>query len=165
MSTVSFDPRPLEEAALFNPAFLALVAHDVAAGYEERSGGRLLPVALEYLALPLTLHGPTRRSLPRAVSTQMIEWIQTHPEARIGLATRARALRPLVSDGLRLAIGHAVLRSEGSCVRAGTVARRPRGLRLTDEVEECRAKAGLVGRWFANEPDMLTIMALWGLRP
>src|SRR5689334_23261202 len=104
MSAPVGSTRPIEEQALFNPAFLAVMIRRAAEDHEKRADGRLLPVVLTYLAAPLALHGPTRRQLPTLVTVQMGEWIRNHPDASAGLDVRARALRPLVSSGLRMGL-------------------------------------------------------------
>lgn len=166
MSTTVADTRPVEELALFNAAFLVLLIRRAADEHERRSGGRPLPTILAYLALPLALHGPTRRQLPSNVTAQMGEWIRAHPDAAAGLGDRAHALRPLVSSGLRLGLAQSLLIAEtGGAVRARALPRRPRGMARSVEVEECIDKAGFLGRWFSEQPDPLTTLALWGLRP
>lgn len=165
MSVTSDETRPVEELALFNPAFIALLAHAAANEYEERSRGGSLSTVLVYLVAPLALHGPTRRTLPRNVRAQMGEWIRAHPAAVAGLDARARALRPLVSEGLRLALGHGLIAAGDGAIRARRLPRRPRGMARTDEVDECIKKAGFLGRWFSEQPDATTTLALWGLRP
>jgi hypothetical protein len=165
MSTVVADTRPVEEVALFNAAFLALLVRRAADEHERRSGRRPLPMMLAYLVAPLALHGPTRRQLPSNVATQMGEWIRAHPDAAAGLGERARALRPLVSAGLRLGLAHGLLTAEGGSVRACALPRRPRGMARSAEVDECINKAGFLGRWFSEQSDAVTTLALWGLRP
>ena len=165
MSVPMTETRPVEEVALFNPAFLALLVRRAADEHEQRSGGRGLPMMLVYVVVPLALHGPTRRALPSNVTAQMGEWIRAHPEAGVGLGQRAQALRPLVSAGLRLGLAHGLLSTEAGALRANTLRRRPRGMARTDEVDECVEKAGFLGRWFSEQPDPVTTMALWGLRP
>lgn len=165
MSIAVSGARPVEEVALFNPAFLTLLAHQSADQHAARSNGRALPTALAYLAVPLVLHGPTRRSLPNNVTTQMGEWIRANPASSLGLSDRSRALRPLISAGLRLGLVHGLLTAENGTLRAERLPRRPRGMASSAEVEACVAKAGFVGRWFSEQPDPLTTMALWGLRP
>lgn len=157
--------RPFEEEALFNPALLVLLVRSAANEHEQRSSGRLLPTPLVYLLVPLALHGPTRRSLPRNVTAQMGEWIRSHPEALIGLDTRARALLGYTSAGLRLGLAHGALVARDSAIAAGPLRRRPPGMARTAEVDECVDKAGFLGRWFSEQPDWITVMAWWGLRP
>jgi hypothetical protein len=165
MSSATVDTRPFEEEALFNAAFLALVVRDAAADHVERSGGRGLPIALAFLIPPLALHGPTRRSLPGNVTAQMGEWTRGHPEALVGLAERARALRPLVSSGIRLGLVHGLLRSSDAALEAAPLRRRPRGMVRSEDVDACLAKSRFLGRWFAEQSDPITAMAWWGLRP
>jgi hypothetical protein len=43
MSAIAVATSPLEEEALFNPAFLALIVHAAAADYAARSQGRAFP--------------------------------------------------------------------------------------------------------------------------
>lgn len=165
MSVSVAETRPVEELALFNPAFLALLVRRAADEHEQRSGGRGLPTMLAYIVVPLVLHGPTRRTLPSNVTAQMGEWIRAHPEAAAGLGQRAQALRPLVSAGLRLGLAQGLLSTEAGALRANTLRRRPRRMARTVEVDECIEKAGFLGRWLSEQPDALTTMALWGLRP
>jgi hypothetical protein len=163
--STSIPTRPFEEEALFNPAFLSLVVRTAAAGHFERSDGRPLPTVLAYVIVPLTLHGPTRRTLPNNATAQMGEWIRAHPEALVGLGDRSRSLRPLVSAGLRFGLAHGALRTAHGAIGAGTLARRPRGMPRSDEVDACISKAGFLGRWFSGQQDYTTAMAWWGLRP
>lgn len=165
MSTAVADTRPIEERALFNAAFLALLVRRATDEHERRSGGRPFPTMLAYLALPLALHGPTRRQLPSNVTAQMGEWIHAHPDAAAGLGDRARALRPLVSAGLRLGLAQGVLTADAGALRANALPRRPRGMARSTEVDQCIDKAGFLGRWFSEQPDPVTTLALWGLRP
>jgi hypothetical protein len=164
VSTASVSPRPFEEEALFNPAFLALVVRAAAADHVDRSGGRGLPIVLAYVIAPLALHGPTRRMLPSNVTAQMGEWIRSHPEALVGLSDRTRALRPLVSAGIRLGLIRGVLRAQDGTIDARTLQRRPRGMARSADVDACLAKAGFLGRWFAEQSDPTTAVAWWGIR-
>ncbi len=165
MSAAEIPTRPVEEIALFNPAFLALMARRAAGDHESRSGGRPLPTMLCYLVMPLALHGPTRRALPSNVTAQMGEWIRSHPEATLNLGRRARALRPMVSAGLRLGLAYSLLVADDGALKASALGRRPRGMPRSAEVDACIDKAGFVGRWFSEQPDPITTLALWGLRP
>lgn len=165
MSPTVVETRPVEELALFNAAFLALLVRRAADEHERRSGGHPLSAMLVYLVLPLALHGPTRRQLPRNVTSQMGEWIRAHPDAAAGLGERVRALGPLVSAALRLGLTHGLLTSDAGALRANSLPRRPRGMSRSAEVDECIDKAGFLGRWFSEQPDPVTTLALWGLRP
>jgi hypothetical protein len=156
--------RPFEEESLFNPAFLALIYHSSSKDHEARST-RGLPIVLAYLVAPLALHRPTREALPSNVTSQMGEWIRAHPVLLLELPNRSRALRPLVSAGIRFGLRHRVLRSEDGRLFSGDLRRRPRNLPRSTDVEDCLACAAFLGRWFSEQPDPVTTLALWGLRP
>jgi hypothetical protein len=156
--------RPFEEEALFNPAFISVLLRESAKHHEGRSRGRALPVILAYLAAPLALHRPTRQVLPTNVAAQMGEWVHAHPAVLVDLADRARSLRPLVSAGATFGLRHGVLRGEAGGLRAGSIKRRRRGMPRSKDVDDCMARAGFLGRWFAGQRDGTTTLAMWGLR-
>jgi len=155
-----------EEIALFNPAFLSVLTYDATSDFQ-KSASNPLPVVLPYLILPLALHRPTREDLPSTVAAQMQNWIQEHPRHLVDLDRRVVGLKPFVSASLRLALTHGVLTTERGRLMTGRLARRRRGAPETesDEVAACRRTARFCGRWFARQPDVGTLLALWGLRP
>jgi Family of unknown function (DUF6521) len=157
-------PRPFEEEALFNPAFLGLLLRESAAQFEARSGGRALPVLLAYLTIPVALHGPTRQTLPRQVSARMGEWVRAHPALLSDLPVRALSLRPLVSAAACFALRHGLLEAKDGELRAGKLKRRPPGMPKSAEVDDCLSRAGFLGRWFSEQVDPTTTLAIWGLR-
>jgi hypothetical protein len=156
---------PHEEDALFNPAFLALVLREAAKEHETRTGGRPLPTILSYLVVPLALHRATREALPTNRRTQMGEWVRQHPELLVDLGRHARTLRPYVSRAACLGLRHGVLVAREDGLSAGPINRRPRGMARDADVDDCVRKAGFLGRWFAGQPDVVTTLAIWGLRP
>jgi len=157
-------PRPFEEEALFNPAFLSLILREAAKEFFERSGGRDLPAMLAYLIAPVALHGPTRQTLPRSVTAQMGEWVRAHPAALVDLPQRARSLRPLVSAAACFGLRSGVLGGEQGVLRAGAIKRRPHGMDRSADVDDCLSRAGFLGRWVAEQADATTTLAIWGLR-
>jgi hypothetical protein len=163
MSALSL-PRPFEEEALFNPAFLSLLLRESATQFSKRSGGRSLPVVLAYLIAPVALHGPTRQVLPTHVNAQMGEWVRAHPGVLVDLPNRARSLRPLVSIAACFGLRHGVLDGEEGVLRAGTVKQRPRSMAKSADVDDCFSRAGFLGRWFSEQTDATTTLAIWGLR-
>ena len=161
MSSLSWNLRPLEERANLNPAFLALLVRQAAAGYQEEAG-RALPVPLAFIALPVVLHRPTRGSLPR-ITTSLPVWLQDHQFLREGFAERARAISPAVREALIVALSSTVVRLVDGALEAGEEPRRPR--RATAEARAIAARAHFVGRWLARAGDVATIYVLWGVKP
>lgn len=163
-ATVPPPQQPVEEAALFNPAFLAVLLRSAADQHARRASGRPLPVVLSYLVAPLALHAPTREALPTSVTASMPAWVHQHPELVADLATRTRALRPLVADALALGLRYGALLSADGGIAAGRLRPRRAGMPRSEEVDRCIERAGFLGRWFADQLDWVTALAIWGLR-
>jgi len=83
--------RSREEAHLFNPGFLSLLVWSTVAGYEEATGEGL-PFELAFVALPLSLHKPTREALPRSPRTSLAAWLEANAYFRVGFGERAKDL-------------------------------------------------------------------------
>lgn len=157
-----------EEQALLNPAFVGLIGHQVASGFQ-RESGRGLPFVLAFVAVPVVLHAHTRKSIPGNIRSSMAAWLDAHPEALLGFPERAAALVSHVREGLLFATRHgaASINADGAVMPnpltrtwASTVRQLP-----SSEVHECAKSALFVGRWFGLAGTEATIMALWGVRP
>lgn len=168
MSLMLWDKRPREEAHLFNPAFCAALMHEFVKEFQ-KAKGQATPYALLFCALPIALHGKTRRALPGSTVTSLYSWRERHPEVLVGFAERARSLRPVVQEALRFAIDRSALAfaEDGGVMlgdRALSVARKFDEI-LTDDARDCVAATRLLGRWFAKAGTASTIMAAWGIKP
>lgn len=160
--------RAPEEQALLNPAFVGLIGHQVAAGFQRESGSGL-PFVLAFVAVPVVLHARTREALPGNIRTSMTAWLDAHPEALLGFPERATSLVSHVREGLLFGTRHGAvsINADGSVVpnvlpRSWvSVIRQLPSL----EVHECAKSALFVGRWFGLAGPEATIMALWGVRP
>ena len=166
MSTTTWSDRPLEQARLLNPAFLGLLTWSCAKGYSsvDASG---LPYALAFVSMPVVLHKHTREMLPKSTRTSLAAWLGENTQVQVGFADRARALVPLVKEGILFASSGKVVSMAEGRIKA---AKRPRSMakferEATDEVNSCVKKAGFLGKWFANAGDYTTVMALWGVAP
>lgn len=97
----------------------------------------------------------------------MTSWLAENPRALVGFPDRARALVPLVKEGILFASGNQMLTLNSARLVAGD---RPRSMarferEATDEVKACVEKAEFVGKWLASSGDYATVMALWGVAP
>jgi Family of unknown function (DUF6521) len=159
--------RSREEACLFNPSFLGLLVWSSVAGYHEATELGL-PFELAFLALPLSLHKPTREALPRATRTSLAAWLESNAVFRVGFRERASALAPFVREAILFALTHnLVAAGERGQLRPFP---RPRTLsryldQSTAEVHDCAKKAEFIGRWFGTAGTSTTIMTLWGVAP
>lgn len=156
--------RPPEAASLLNPAFCALVLRAASAGFE-RKKSQGMPLALSYLILPIILHPRTRATLPSSANAKHTIWLSRYPEARIGFSRRARGLVPFTREAILFALQHQAMKLDDSGSLSANERSPAHPVAPGTEVADCIAKAGLLGRWFADIQDVVTIFVLWGVRP
>ena len=159
--------RPVEEANLLNPAFVAVLVRQAADGHRSVDG-QSLPWAVAFLVAPAVLHSPTRAALPGTVASSMARWSQTHPELLAGFPSRARPLVPAVREGLTFGLTHGVLTLAADGLSPLPLRRRRKGERRrepTDDYRACISTAAFMGRWCARSGSVATVFALWGVRP
>jgi hypothetical protein len=158
--------RSAEEAALFNPPFVATVLHSAARDFEEESG-QGLPFALAFIAAPVVLVSIIRDVLPNRKDSSLAAWLQSHPHIRLKFADIASSMVPVVREGVLYGLAKQALYMDGSDIKAQPL-KRGAGLvfgSTTQEVLHILSKARFVGRWYANAGTVETIMVLWGVRP
>jgi hypothetical protein len=159
--------RPVEEANLLNPAFIALLVRQAADAHRSLDR-QSLPWMLAFIVAPAVLHGPTRAGLPQTVTSSMTRWSQTHPELLAGFPARAGALVPAVREGLLFGLTHGVLALAGDQLSPLPLRRRrarERWREPTDDYRACLSAAAFMGRWCGRSGSVATIFALWGVRP
>jgi hypothetical protein len=158
--------RPREEAANLNPAFCAeLLSRAVSEYYRVRE--LPFPFALTFLILPIALHKRTREELPGNSSSAFVGWLAEHRAALTELPERVTRLVPITREALLFSIQHDVLRFDQGALIPGTKPIRSRSHpeRTTDDADEARRAAALLGRWFANQGSASSIMLGFGVTP
>ncbi|NKR53763.1 hypothetical protein GS481_06365 [Rhodococcus hoagii] len=156
---------PMEERALFNPAFIAALLHRAVKSWE-REHPEGMNIVLLFLIIPIALHSPTRRKLPRTKKASMVEWIQEHPDIMAYIPSNSIALRRKIGQGLELSVRSGILTSRGAgVVNSGEIRRRTKKVVISDDFEDCLRAAEFLGRWFAQQNDYATVLATWGVRP
>lgn len=164
--TLTWDERPAEEAALFNPAYCGeLIARCVSEYENARSTP--LPLALAFTVLPLTLHAPTRGRLPGRSNATLVTWAAEQGSFIADLPQRVLALRSVTREGLLFAAQYGALAVDAEGLRRGPSpfrlsAKRPEA---TPDAEAARRSAGLVGRWYANQGSAASVLQALGVRP
>ena len=154
--------RSQTQAAMLNPALLAIITATAAIEYQ-RADGEAMPWALSFLVAPFVLHRGTRRALPRTTRTHLTSWISNHPVEHAGFAQRAQSLTGPVREGLRFGFANDVLRVDEKGRLTGFLARSqpPSGGDVADLV----AKSGLVGKWLTKVDQPATAFILLGVAP
>lgn len=166
MTIIPWSERPVEQARLLNPAFLAALIWSCTEGYYN-ANQQDIPYPLLFIAMPVVLHKPTRAILPRSIRTSLAAWLADNTQAHIYFTERATSLVPIVKEGVLFGINGQLFSLSSSQISA---APRPRSMarflrESSDEVRDCMDKAKFVGRWFASSGDYITVMALWGVMP
>ena len=163
---LAWSDRPAEEARNLNPAFCAeLIARTI--GDFHKSRQTPLSVAVAFLVLPLTLHKPTRDALPGRANAAFGTWVAENGPLLAELPGRAMRLQPISREGLLFAICHRLLAIHGGGLVPGSkpVRLTSRPSPSTDDVNETRATAGLLGRWFAGQTKESSILQGLGVAP
>lgn len=164
--SLPWDERPAEEARNLNPAFCAeLIARTVA----EYDKARKTPLgmATAFLVLPLVLHRPTRRALPGKANTAFASWIATSNPLLAELPARVNRLRPVSREALLFSIryGISALTDRGLVPGVNPIKLTARPATTTNDVNEARAAAGLLGRWFGSQTSESAILQGFGITP
>jgi hypothetical protein len=163
--TLTWQERPPEEAALFNPAFCGELLARAIREYR-RLAGAPLPLALSFVVLPLTLHPATRHVLPRKANTTLASWSVEQEAILAGLPQRILRLRPVTREALLF-----LTQLEAIAINADGLSTGKRPLRLsikpsirTDDVDDARRAAVLLGRWFAYQSAPATVLQTMGVQ-
>ena len=158
--------RPVEEARNFNPAFCCeLIARTVSEYCKKRETA--LNFAMAFLILPLVVHRPTREALPGRANAALASWVTENNPLIAELPRRIARLRPITREALLFAVSHKVLSIQGGGLFPGKFPIRlnARPVATTDDVNEARAAAALLGRWFASQGTQTSIMQGMGVMP
>ncbi|MES0871288.1 three component ABC system middle component [Pseudovibrio sp. SCP19] len=163
-----WEERPIEEASLFNPAFIGALIFEFVKPYE-KAHVQGAPITFLPLALAVVLHKPTRKRLPGTTVTSMFEWLQNNEDVLIGLGQRSRGVAPYMQEAFRflLSSSHLGLKDR-HYIGIGPIKANfsPKFLESsTPEVREIVSKMQFLSRWFAKSGSETTILAGWGVRP
>jgi hypothetical protein len=158
--------RPIEEAALLNPAFGALLIARTVADYQKQSGEGL-PYPVAFLILPAVLHSETRDALPATTNAIMYNWLADNAALMAAFPERTRRMIGISKECILFALVHRKLALRAALLVPGDK-RYPVGTQTdaaTQETRDCLRGAGFLGRWLANAGTTTTILASWGVRP
>lgn len=168
MALPAWEDRSPEVASLFNPAFCGLLCYAAVKGYQsvDEAG---MPFSESFLVLPLLLHEPTRRALPRQIRSPLMSWFSANPALRVGMSERVRQSTDLTREALMFMIaGEAIVISSGGVLLPGRISPRFNVARATTpnlDIRERVQQATLVGRLLARAGTQATVLATIGLTP
>ena len=158
--------RPVEEANNLNPAFCGELIFRTMSEYR---GVRKAPLSfpLSFLVLPIALHKPTRDQLPGNASAAFAGWAAEHATFLVDFPDRVARLAPVTREALLLLLQHRVIRVEDGDLTAGAKPIRASALpeQTTDDADDARRAAALLGRWFARQRQPSLVMQALGVAP
>ena len=91
--------RPTDLANLLNPAFCGFLLYTTVKSYQKEAN-QGMPFSLCALVLPLVLHKSTRESLPNAVSTTLLSWLEKHQQSLVEFPPRVKSVLPYTREAL-----------------------------------------------------------------
>lgn len=164
----SWSRRPVEEANLFNPAFLCALAYEFVKAYdkEKDSGASLVLIVI---ALSICLHGTSRSRLPQTTIGYFYGWLQQNEDLLIGFPERARNLGPYIKQAtmfgmklnvLKMGDGHHVLLGASKASFSNSFF-----LDSNEETKNIIESCRLLARWFAKSGSENSIAAALGVSP
>jgi hypothetical protein len=156
--------RPLEDAALYNPAFLALLLRRCVDGYfqEHKEGLSLL---LGHLGVSMALTADVRAALTMRINTKLGTWIADNTRARAKIPQISSAFVPYINEAVLFALQQRVVALDNGTLIAGTYGPATTIKGGSREVVDCQRAAAYLGRWFAVSGSHSTVAALLGVRP
>jgi hypothetical protein len=162
----SWSRRPEEEACNLNPAFCGeLISRSTSEFHRLR--GRPFNFGLAFVVLPIALHKRTRDELPGNASAAFLGWVAEHGPSLADLPDRIARLLPVTREALLFLVQHDVLKvQEGGLVPGNHPIRlTSKASPTTDDVDEARRAAALLGRWFAGQGLPSAILQGLGVKP
>jgi len=164
---MNWQTRPIEIANLLNPAFYSLILRESVVGFENKDKTGI-SYALILLIPSLVLHKKTRNLLPKTHSTSFGQWLTRNEVVKIGFADRTKQLIPYTKEAILFGDYHGVLKIDdisGKFLSTKKKFVQPSSWLSDSTPKESLDKARLVGRWFAEIGDPVTIYRALGIRP
>lgn len=156
--------RPAEVQALFNPAFLAVLATRVVEGHRQESDrDPLLP--LVYVAVAMSLDSEVTSTLTMTVRSNLGAWKYTNSRTVAKIPRLCELHTERIRVALIFSLGRGLLTLDGAQIGLGLVALRRSLAGFSPDVAEAQKSARFLGRWLSISGSPATVLALLGARP
>jgi Family of unknown function (DUF6521) len=160
--------RPIEEANLFNPAFLCALINEFLTDYVKSQAGGA-PVTVVVIALATTLHRASRERLPNRTVTPLYAWLQDNEDLLIGFSNRAKNIVPYVKEAILFGMATETLTAgNGHNLLPGANKSKFSKLFIESTTVEMRSiidRSKFMGRWLSNSGSEISVAAAWGVKP
>lgn len=168
VSLERWNDRPIEEANLFNPAFLCALIHEFLKDYVKSQAGGA-PLTIVVIAMATSLHRASRERLPNRTVTPLYAWLQDNEDLLIGFANRAKNIVPYLKEAILFGMAAEVLAAgEGHNLLPGAKkCTYPKSFidTTTAEMKAIIDRTKFMGRWLSNSGSEISVTAAWGIKP
>lgn len=164
--SLAWDERPPEEARNLNPAFCSeLIARTISEYYKATKVP--LSIATAFLVLPIVLHKPTRSALPGRANTSFATWVATNNPLLVEIPGRVKRLRAVSREALLFSVLYGINKLNDGGIVPGSKTIKPtvRPATTTDDVNDARTAAALLGRWFGAQASESAVLQGFGVQP
>lgn len=153
--------------AATNPAFGALALHAFCSAFIHDDGQTKPSYPILFLVLPILF---SRKGIATFdgtnVATGFFEWLDRHPELKLGLAENIRSGIPYTKAALRFAIRHRLLCTDGyGYSPASNAPWKQCKWSASDERGHFLSCAKRLGSWVAKVPNETTVFHALGVHP
>lgn len=161
-----WEERPVTVAHLLNPAFCGEIIRRCCQSYQDKHLEKnSLPYPLCFLVMPLVLHKEIRNKLPTTTKRNFIDWIESNQLIKSEIPKLTKILVPYTKESIMFLLHYGVagLNSKGEI----EIYAKSNGKIKSEqkEIEECFAKAELIGRWFSSLKGYQSIYISLGIKP
>jgi hypothetical protein len=160
--------RPIEEANLFNPAFLCALVHEFLKDYRKAQADGA-PMTIVVIAMTATLHRASRERLPNTTVTPLYAWLQDNEDLLIEFDSRARNIVPYIKEAILFGMATDTLASGNghNLLLGAKKASFPQSFidSTTPEMKSIISRAKFMGRWLSNSGSEISVVAAWGIKP
>lgn len=155
----------LETKDLLNPAFCGLIYASIVEGFNAKSNTPI-PFYLPYILMPLVLHKESRLLIPSTSIKKFHGWLHENEQIKMGLAERAKGLKPFVSQAMTFLHGQEYISiDQGSGIRIKNLKKLKAIINKSDSIAEYLIKAKTLGAICGKNNSEISILALLGVRP
>jgi hypothetical protein len=157
--------RPADEAALFNPAYCALLLTETTREFVHETG-QGMPFIFAFLPLPILLNDLIRDDLPRSIAAGMHVWLAERPEVVVQIASTAPSLVDVTREAILFGAANGLIAIAKSRLLAPHKTKSPKlPADATEAIDSSFKRARFLGRWLGRAGEPKTVLAMWGIMP
>ena len=156
--------RPLEQARLYNPAFISAILFQLALGAKQENNLGL-DFVFSFIAVPILLHPEMRSSLPGKATVSIINWAAENSALLAHLPNKVTRIQGVVKEGTWFGLSQEVLSIEGRYLLPCSDAMKRTSPNSTSETREIQKLAMRLGRMLGNVENPETLYTILGIRP